>query len=400
MLYAAKKNLEVDTFVIYTDSETWAGSVHPYQALKQYRASTAPVSSTPRRGSCWDDGHGVLHRRILARIPVCSMWSVYHGRSVVDQPVLARPVKRRRWDNRACAIVTLKCCWLGRTQTALILYFWKDLSCMISDTYNKHINAGLLAGKDSTCKVHHVTNTKSWRASEKFYDKWTPSQPSKKGNRGISLLSVMVGMLDEFIKDDVKVDLESVGPNVIVYLKVTSVRNLICRWWKLAQSPNWQRHLLQQHNRHLSSIIIFLERNTHIIHQDRSPLSSASQLTRRGSNRRSSTSVVDPRTLSQAVLILNESRLGSPGFAAETSSELHGIRFGTATDHRHDQKQSARQKKESAQLRCCQYDGWSAEAEQDVLLLQSERSSRVIFKLGRMWSVTDSDLRLQVESCH
>lgn len=40
MLYAAKKNLEVDTFVIYTDNETWAGSVHPYQALKQYRAQS------------------------------------------------------------------------------------------------------------------------------------------------------------------------------------------------------------------------------------------------------------------------------------------------------------------------------------------------------------------------
>lgn len=40
MLYAAKKNLEVDTFVIYTDNDTWAGSVHPYQALKQYRAQS------------------------------------------------------------------------------------------------------------------------------------------------------------------------------------------------------------------------------------------------------------------------------------------------------------------------------------------------------------------------
>lgn len=40
MLYAAKKNLEIDTFVIYTDSETWVGSVHPYQALKQYRAQS------------------------------------------------------------------------------------------------------------------------------------------------------------------------------------------------------------------------------------------------------------------------------------------------------------------------------------------------------------------------
>ena len=37
MLYAKKKNLEVDQFVIYTDNETWAGKVHPHQALRQYR---------------------------------------------------------------------------------------------------------------------------------------------------------------------------------------------------------------------------------------------------------------------------------------------------------------------------------------------------------------------------
>lgn len=37
MLYAEKKNLEVDVFVVYTDSETWAGSIHPSQALQQYR---------------------------------------------------------------------------------------------------------------------------------------------------------------------------------------------------------------------------------------------------------------------------------------------------------------------------------------------------------------------------
>ena len=30
----------VDTFVIYTDSETYAGSPHPSQALEQYRQST------------------------------------------------------------------------------------------------------------------------------------------------------------------------------------------------------------------------------------------------------------------------------------------------------------------------------------------------------------------------
>jgi hypothetical protein len=39
MLYAQAREREIDTFVIYTDSETWAGDVHPAQAL----ASTARV---------------------------------------------------------------------------------------------------------------------------------------------------------------------------------------------------------------------------------------------------------------------------------------------------------------------------------------------------------------------
>ncbi len=38
MLYARKKRLEFDVFVVLTDSETWAGSIHPTQALKRYRA--------------------------------------------------------------------------------------------------------------------------------------------------------------------------------------------------------------------------------------------------------------------------------------------------------------------------------------------------------------------------
>lgn len=37
MTHALKVGLEVDTFVIYTDNETWAGSIHPHQALRQYR---------------------------------------------------------------------------------------------------------------------------------------------------------------------------------------------------------------------------------------------------------------------------------------------------------------------------------------------------------------------------
>ena len=37
MLWATANKVKVDTFVIYTDNETWAGSVHPHQALRQYR---------------------------------------------------------------------------------------------------------------------------------------------------------------------------------------------------------------------------------------------------------------------------------------------------------------------------------------------------------------------------
>lgn len=40
MLEARKRRWEVDLFVIYTDNETWAGDVHPAQALRQYRDAT------------------------------------------------------------------------------------------------------------------------------------------------------------------------------------------------------------------------------------------------------------------------------------------------------------------------------------------------------------------------
>jgi len=39
MLWATARDVDVDTFVVYTDSETWAGGVHPAQALKDYRKS-------------------------------------------------------------------------------------------------------------------------------------------------------------------------------------------------------------------------------------------------------------------------------------------------------------------------------------------------------------------------
>jgi len=40
MLYAQAQEREIDTFVIYTDSETWAGNIHPADALRAYRRAS------------------------------------------------------------------------------------------------------------------------------------------------------------------------------------------------------------------------------------------------------------------------------------------------------------------------------------------------------------------------
>jgi 60 kDa SS-A/Ro ribonucleoprotein len=40
ILYALKHKLKVDVFAVYTDNETYAGSIHPFQALQQYRKET------------------------------------------------------------------------------------------------------------------------------------------------------------------------------------------------------------------------------------------------------------------------------------------------------------------------------------------------------------------------
>ena len=37
MVYATEKGLAVDAYAIYTDNETWAGTIHPAQALRKYR---------------------------------------------------------------------------------------------------------------------------------------------------------------------------------------------------------------------------------------------------------------------------------------------------------------------------------------------------------------------------
>lgn len=40
MQYALQHGIDVDVFVVYTDSETWSGREHPHQALARYRSHT------------------------------------------------------------------------------------------------------------------------------------------------------------------------------------------------------------------------------------------------------------------------------------------------------------------------------------------------------------------------
>ena len=40
MQWALQNKVEADVFVVYTDSETYAGRMHPVEALQQYRAAT------------------------------------------------------------------------------------------------------------------------------------------------------------------------------------------------------------------------------------------------------------------------------------------------------------------------------------------------------------------------
>jgi 60 kDa SS-A/Ro ribonucleoprotein len=37
MICARQNQLDVDQFIVYTDSETWAGNTHPVNALRDYR---------------------------------------------------------------------------------------------------------------------------------------------------------------------------------------------------------------------------------------------------------------------------------------------------------------------------------------------------------------------------
>jgi 60 kDa SS-A/Ro ribonucleoprotein len=40
MTWALENKIQVDTFVVLTDNETWAGNIQPVQALEKYRQAT------------------------------------------------------------------------------------------------------------------------------------------------------------------------------------------------------------------------------------------------------------------------------------------------------------------------------------------------------------------------
>lgn len=52
MRYALQKKLDVDAFVVYTDNETWAGPIHPSQALEEYRHKTGIPAKLIVVGMC------------------------------------------------------------------------------------------------------------------------------------------------------------------------------------------------------------------------------------------------------------------------------------------------------------------------------------------------------------
>ncbi len=67
MTWALHNRVEVDTFQVWTDNETWAGRIHPYQALDAYRqamginARMQVVATTPTKFSIADpDDAGTL----------------------------------------------------------------------------------------------------------------------------------------------------------------------------------------------------------------------------------------------------------------------------------------------------------------------------------------------------
>jgi hypothetical protein len=55
---------KVDTFVVYTDNETWSGAVHPDEALRCYRQWSG-IDAKPDRGLYPRTKRGALRRSRL-----------------------------------------------------------------------------------------------------------------------------------------------------------------------------------------------------------------------------------------------------------------------------------------------------------------------------------------------
>ncbi len=52
MIWALKQGMAVDAFIVYTDNETWAGDIHPAQALQEYRRQTGLPAKLIVVGMC------------------------------------------------------------------------------------------------------------------------------------------------------------------------------------------------------------------------------------------------------------------------------------------------------------------------------------------------------------
>jgi hypothetical protein len=105
MLYATANPREVDTFVIFTDAETWAGDIHPAQALREYRRASGidarlvvvgmvsngftiadpadqgcstSSASTRRRRSSSPTSHAALSERRAPRAPITTRGDEMH----------------------------------------------------------------------------------------------------------------------------------------------------------------------------------------------------------------------------------------------------------------------------------------------------------------------------------
>ena len=110
MLWALAKKVLVDTFVIYTDSETWVGSIHPVQALLDYRRKTGipaklVVVGMVSNGFSIADPDAMEEIRLFVKLfpkkrkPRCSqvLWSWTFPERLLDSSASTRKKKVSSW---------------------------------------------------------------------------------------------------------------------------------------------------------------------------------------------------------------------------------------------------------------------------------------------------------------